>query len=76
METSKVMTCWECEATTGRPIVVTIELPSGHRPRVQLCLSCYRMYYLPLIAASTSDGTHDAPSESPRRSPGAGDARR
>ncbi|HZO27554.1 MAG TPA: hypothetical protein VFH48_16380 [Chloroflexota bacterium] len=69
-------TCWECEATTSQAIVVTIELPSGHGPRVQLCPSCYQMHYLPLIAESAADGVREAPAESTRRSPGTGGDRR
>lgn len=61
METSKLMTCWECEATTSRAIVVTIEMPTGQRPRVQLCPSCYEGYYLPLIVAAGDDGTDESP---------------
>ena len=51
-----VAECWECEAATSQPIVVTIELPTGHRPRVRLCPSCYRRYYLPLIARGCLQG--------------------
>ena len=76
MGTSKLMTCWECEATTSQAIVVTIELPTGHAPRVQLCPSCYQMHYLPLIAESAVDGAHEAPAESTRRNPGTGGDRR
>jgi hypothetical protein len=62
-------TCWECEATTSRPIVVTTELPTGHRLRVQLCPSCYEAYYLPLIVeagAGEADESPPDPEPAPR----------
>ena len=53
--------CWECDRTTSRPITVTIGLPTGHSPRVQLCPSCYQAYYLPLIDDFTTERPHGAP---------------
>lgn len=50
-----MVTCWECEIRTSRPIAVTIEMPTGHRPHVQLCPSCYETHYLPLIAEASAD---------------------
>lgn len=49
------VTCWECEATTSQPFVVTIEIPSEHRPRVKLCPSCYELHYVPLIVEASAD---------------------
>lgn len=60
-EASRVTICWECEAATSQPIAVTIEMTTRHRPRVQLCPSCYRSCYLLLIAETTIDGAHEAP---------------
>ena len=53
--------CWECEATTSQPIAVTIEVPDGHPRCLQLCPTCYRMYYLPLIAEASADRVHRDP---------------
>ena len=56
-----MVACWECDGTANRPISVTIELPTGHRPRVQLCPSCYELHYLPLIAEMSADRMRQAP---------------
>ena len=63
--------CWECERTTSRPITVTIGLPTGHSPRVQLCPSCYQAYYLPLIDELSTERPHEDPLGPTPRMPGA-----
>lgn len=68
--------CWECEATTSQPVTVTIVLPTGLSPRVRLCPSCYRTYYLPLIAEASADGAHQAPPSPETRATGAASTRR
>ena len=50
MDASKESACWECEATTGQAVPVSLTLATGHALRVQLCPACYRRCYLPLIA--------------------------
>ena len=56
-----MVACWECDGTTSRPIAVTIELPTGDRPRVHLCLSCYELYYIPLVDEMSARRMHQAP---------------
>jgi hypothetical protein len=62
--------CWECERATSRPITVTIGLPTGHIPRVQLCPPCYQTHYLPLIAELSIEGAHQVPPAPTHRTTG------
>ena len=48
-------TCWECGAETSRPQSASLCLASGATRMFQLCPTCYRDYYLPLIADRGSD---------------------
>jgi hypothetical protein len=43
-------TCWECGAETSRPQRASLRLASGATRTFQLCPTCYRDCYLPLIA--------------------------
>jgi hypothetical protein len=43
-------TCWECGAETSRPQSASLRLASGATRTFQLCPTCYRECYLPLIA--------------------------
>jgi hypothetical protein len=55
-------TCWECDATTSRPITATIELSSGQRLRVQVCPSCAEVYCFPIMAEFAAGEAASAPS--------------
>jgi len=50
-------------------VAVTIGMPTGHRPRVQLCPWCYRTHYLPLIAELAVEVVHEAPPPAPGAMP-------
>ena len=41
--------CWECQAITDEPIVVTLRTPDEEVGRFPLCPTCYRAYFLPLV---------------------------
>jgi hypothetical protein len=71
MQEPQLVECWECERMTRRPIAVTIEVRGGHPLHVQLCPSCYRTYYVPLIAEASADGAHRDPPAPTRGTPGA-----
>jgi hypothetical protein len=43
-------TCWECGAETSRPQSASLRSASGATRTFQLCPTCYRDCYLPLIA--------------------------
>jgi hypothetical protein len=45
-----MVSCWECEAKTVRPVPVLVRAPIGAPRRLDLCPSCYRSHYLPLVA--------------------------
>jgi hypothetical protein len=49
-----IVRCWECEAPTDRPTLVTLRLKAGHLSPLMLCPGCYRACYLPL-APNTSE---------------------
>ena len=53
--------CWECEATTNRPMVVSLAVPSRRTGSLLLCQSCYLTCYLSLIAEIPQDGAQGAP---------------
>ena len=40
--------CWECEAQTAEPVVVTLRTATQCVGTLTLCPACYRSCYLPL----------------------------
>src|SRR3954453_13173222 len=50
MDTSRETACWECEAMTSKPVIVSVAIPPGEIGPLPLCPSCYRTCYVPLIA--------------------------
>jgi hypothetical protein len=66
MDAMKAATCWECDAATRRPVIVTIVLSDGVERHLRLCPVCHQTCYLPLFAQASADGEHlDPPSPAP-----------
>ena len=66
-----MVACWECEAVTPRPMEVSLAVLRGRPRRVQLCPSCYRLYYLPLVAETPADDADRDPPLPTRGTPAA-----
>jgi hypothetical protein len=49
-----MVTCWECGVETRRPQSASLRWVSGVTRTFQLCPTCYRDHYLPLIAERSS----------------------
>jgi len=64
-----VTSCWECEKLMRQPVTVTLVLPTGQSPQVQLCQSCYQAYYLPLAAEMSVEETRQRPPAPMRATP-------
>ena len=69
-------TCWECEAMTSQSLAATFAVPSGAVGSLELCPSCYRTCYLPLIAEASVDASRQDRLLPTRATPGARHSRR